>query len=203
MQYRRAFVPGGTFFFTVVTANRRPLLANEKAVGVLREAFKAVIAKRPFAVVAMAVLPEHLHSVWTLPPGDSDFATRWRLIKTWFTKHHGDALGYAGAHPTYGEVGLDVLGYAGAHPTYIGSLSRARKGERDVWQRRYWEHQIRDADDLRHHVEYIHYNPVRHGHVSRPIEWPFSSFRRYVETGVYAEDWGGGGVVFPEDVGNE
>jgi putative transposase len=178
------------------------------------------MVKKPFSVVAMVVLPEHLHCEWRLPRRDADFATRWRLIKTWFTKHRegllgyadanptfgegrSEVVGYADANPTYGEGRSEVVGYADANPTYGENLSRVRKGERMVWQRRYWEHVIRDEADLRHHVEYIHYNPVKHGYVARPIDWQFSSFRRFVKSGVYAEDWGAGKVQFPDDVGSE
>ena len=97
MQYRRAFVPGGTFFFTVVTADRKPLFAEEKNIAALREAFRAIRLRRPFTLDAAGVLPDHLHCIWTLPPGGADFATRWRLIKTWFTKHcrFAESSGYA------------------------------------------------------------------------------------------------------------
>jgi putative transposase len=152
MRYRRAFVPGGSFFFTVVTARRRPILASAAAVAVLREAVRTVRSRRPFTIDAMVVLPDHIHCIWTLPAGDADFATRWRLIKTWFTKHGPD--------------------------------------ERGAWQHRYWEHQLRDEADFARHVEYIHFNPVKHGLAAAAIEWPYSSFRRYVAAGVYPPDWG-------------
>lgn len=178
MRYRRAFVPGGTFFFTVVTEGRRPILASAEAVEVLREAMRRVRDKQPFEIDAMVVLPDHLHCIWTLPPDDADFATRWRLIKTWFTKHCAPAL--------RGET----------------NAARARKEEQAVWQHRYWEHQIRDELDFSRHVEYIHYNPVKHGLAGSPWEWPYSSFRHYVEDGVYAADWGCGEMVF-DGVGAE
>lgn len=166
MRYRRAFTPGGAFFFTVVTERRRPILATADAVGVLREAMRAVRAKRPFTIDAMVVLPDHLHCIWTLPSGDADFATRWRLIKTWFTKHVDPAL--------RGAV----------------DAARSRRCEQAVWQHRYWEHQLRNEVDFTRHVEYIHYNPVKHGLVASPLEWPYSSFRRFVDAGIYAADWG-------------
>ena len=128
--------------------------------------FARCVQKRPFTVDAMVVLPDHLHCIWTLPPGDADFATRWRLIKTWFTRHVDAALHSA------------------------VNTARARKGEQAVWQHRYWEHLLRDERDFIRHVEYIHFNPVKHGYVLSPIEWPYSSFGRYVEDGRYAQDWG-------------
>jgi putative transposase len=178
MRYRRAFTPGGCWFFTVVTEQRRPILASPEAVGVLREAFRAVRDKRPFHVEAMVVLPDHLHCIWTLPPDDADFATRWRLIKTWFTKHCDPAL------------------------RAVPNPARTKKAEQALWQHRYWEHLVRDETDLMRHVEYIHYNPVKHGYVSSPLEWPFSSFQRDVAAGIYPADWGKG-VVIDAGVGSE
>jgi putative transposase len=178
MRYRRAFSPGGSFFFTVVTEHRRPLLATVEAVGVLREAVRRVRSQRPFKIEAMVVLPDHLHCIWTLPPDDADFATRWRLIKTWFTKHGDFAL--------RGAV----------------DSARSRKREQAVWQHRYWEHQLRDEADFTRHVEYIHYNPVKHGLVSSPLEWPYSSFQRFIDAGIYAADWGCGIMEF-DGVGSE
>jgi putative transposase len=178
MKYRRAFTPGGSFFFTVVTEKRRPLFASAESVDVLRMAFRAVRKTRPFDVDAMVVLPDHLHCIWTLPPGDADFSTRWRLIKTWFTKHCDQAL--------------------------RNEPNRARtvKREQALWQHRYWEHLLRDETDYARHLEYIHFNPVKHGYVSSAMEWPYSSFRRYVEAGVYPAEWGQG-VMDLEGVGNE
>jgi putative transposase len=157
---------------------RRPLLASADAAEVLRMAFRAVRAKRPFEVDAMVVLPDHLHCIWTLPPDDADFATRWRLIKTWFTKH--------------------------CDPSLRSAPNRARmtKREQALWQHRYWEHLLRDEEDFVRHVEYIHYNPVKHGHAQAPMDWPYSSFRRYVEAGVYPPDWGRGEMDF-ESAGHE
>ncbi len=181
MQYRRAFVPGGTFFFTLVTADRKTLFADDKNVEILRKALRQVRSKRPFVLDAAVILPDHLHCIWTLPPGDADFATRWRLIKTWFAKHRDvdGASGYA----------------ALTRPT--GSQS-----EHTVWQHRYWEHVLRDETDYRRHLEYIHFNPVKHGYIKAPIDWPYSSFRRYVNAGIYPPDWGGEVIEF-EGVGRE
>ena len=141
-------------------------------------AFRAGRSTRPFEVDAMVVLPDHLHCIWTLPPGDADFAIRWRLIKTWFTKHCDPALR--------------------TRP----NRARAAKREQALWQHRYWEHLLRDEADFARHVEYIHFNPVKHGHASSVLEWPYSSFHRYVEAGVYPADWGQGAMDF-EGVGDE
>jgi len=166
--YRRAVQPGGTFFFTVVTFHRRPLLATDRTRAVLRRAMAQTCRERPFENVAMVLLPDHLHTVWTLPRGDADFSTRWRLIKTRVTQALLDD-------------GVDA-----AHP------SDARRGRHQhaIWQPRFWEHTIRDDEDLRRHMDYIHWNPVKHGLVSRVRDWPWSTFHRYVQQGLYPADWG-------------
>ena len=161
--YRRNFIPGGTFFFTVNLAERKRSLLTDH-IALLREAFRQVRHRHPFTIDAIVVLPEHLHTIWTMPPGDADFATRWRLIKTMFSRHL-------------------------AHDERI-SLSRSAKGERGIWQRRYWEHAIRDELDFERHVNYIHFNPVKHGWVGRTRDWMPSSFHRYVNLGIYPVDWG-------------
>lgn len=163
MQYRRAAAPGGTFFFTVNLADRRRSLLVDH-IDHLRSVFRQIQARQPFRVDAIVVLPEHLHTIWTLPQGDSDFATRWMLIK----------MGFSRAIP----------------PGERRNPSRASKGERGIWQRRYWEHQIRDEQDYTRHVEYIHYNPVKHGHAPRATSWPYSSIHRYVAAGMVPHDWG-------------
>lgn len=163
--YRRACYPGATWFFTVNLADRRSRLLVER-IDALRDAFRRVREAHPFHVDAIVVLTDHLHAVWTLPESDADFAMRWRLIKTRFSR----------AMP----IGEAV------------SVSRAAKRERGIWQRRYWEHRIRDEDDLRSHVDYMHYNPVKHGHVERVADWPHSSFHRFVERRWLPRDWGGG-----------
>lgn len=172
MNYRRAFVPGASYFFTLVTEQRRPWLADPDNVELLRGAFREVRATRPFVVAAMVIMPDHLHCIWTLPPGDADFATRWRLIKTWFTKHCNPQLRPA------------------------PDPARAAKQQQAVWQHRYWEHLLRDENDFIRHVDYIHYNPVKHGVVAKALDWPYSSFRRYVAAGLYPADWGCGEMDF-------
>ena len=147
--YRRAYVAGGTYFFTVNLRDRSRCLLVDY-IDDLRTSFRDVRRKFPFRIDAIVVLPEHLHCVWTLPPDDADFSTRWRLIKTRFMR----------------------------------AISRS-----DVWQRRFWEHQIRDERDFEKHADYIHWNPVKHGYVKRASEWRYSSFHRFVERGVYPMDW--------------
>lgn len=175
MRYRRANIAGGTYFFTVNLADRSSSLLIEQ-VDVLRATMRAVQQRHPFHIDAIVVLPDHLHAMWTLPSGDSEFAQRWTLIKAAFSR----------AMPL-GET---------------CSPSRLKKGERGIWQRRYWEHLIRNDEDYARHVDYIHFNPVKHGHVTRPVEWPHSSIHRYVKNGILPEDWAGepdvGGGKFGE-----
>jgi putative transposase len=162
--YRRNFIRGGSYFFTVNLADRRLRLLTEN-IGRLRAAFRYTRARHSFAVEAIVILPDHLHAIWTLPAGDSDFALRWRLIKSAFSR------------------GLPTGEYV--------STSRADKGERGSWQRRYWEHTLRDEADLARHCDYIHFNPLKHRHVTRVKDWPYSSFHRMVRLGTLAEDWAG------------
>jgi putative transposase len=178
MQYRRAFTPGGVFFFTLVTHERRPILKEAATVAVLRAAFRTVRNTRPFKIDAIVIMPDHLHCIWSLPPDDDDFATRWRLIKTWFTKHCDPAL------------------------RAVPGPARMAKQEQALWQHRYWEHRLRDETDYIRHVDYIHYNPVKHGHATTALEWPYSSFRRYVEAGMYPAYWGQNEIDL-EGVGHE
>ncbi|MFA5242651.1 MAG: transposase [Sulfuricella sp.] len=162
--YRRNRVPGACYFFTVNLAGRSQSLLVDH-INSLRSAFRYTRDRHPFTVDAIVVLPEHLHAVWTLPEGDNDFALRWRLIKTMFSRT-----------------------IPGTEPR---SASRQEKGERGIWQRRYWEHTIRDEEDFSRHVDYIHINPVKHGLVGRVADWEFSSFHRYVKAGVLPIDWAG------------
>jgi putative transposase len=163
--YKRAFVPGGTWFFTVNLLQRQTndLLIQE--IELLRQTVKRVKAKYPFTIDAWVVLPDHIHCVWTLPPNDADFSTRWRLIKSGFSR----------ALPS----------------TEYRSKVRIAAGERGIWQRHYWEHYIRDDLDYQRHIDYVHVNPLKHGYVRRVTEWPYSSFHRYVAKGIYPENWCG------------
>ena len=174
VRYRRNFISGGSFFFTVNLAERRQQLLI-RHVEMLRRAFREVCSRHPFTIDAIVVLPDHLHAIWTLPDGDADFALRWRLIKSTFSR----------ALPTGERI----------------SQSRAAKGERGIWQRRYWEHTLRDARDFARHMDYIHINPVKHGYVLQARDWPYSSFHRMVRLGIYPADWAGDAVTFSQDVG--
>lgn len=167
--YRRNYVQGGTYFFTVALADRKGSRLIDE-IGLLRRAFGEVRAVLPFDLVAIVVLPEHLHCMWTLPENDHDYATRWKKLKATFSKE--------------------------LPKTEKRSASRQAKGERGIWQRRYWEHTIRDEDDWRRHMDYIHFNPVKHGHVSRVADWPYSTFHAYVERGFYPPDWGGSIMLY-------
>src|SRR5262249_34417452 len=150
--YRRLYVPGGTYFFTVVADGRRPIFAEPKNRNFLRQAIEKIQDRFPFTAFATVLLPDHLHTVWILPPGDAEYSLRWRRIKEEFT-----------------EAFLTAGGQEGPR-----SASRRKHCERAVWQRRFWEHAVRDADDLRRCVDYIHWNPVKHGYVVRPIDWEWS-----------------------------
>ena len=166
-EYRRAFAPGATFFFTLVTNFRQPIFAKRRAVALLRAAFGEVRARHPFAIDAAVVLPDHIHTIWTLPPNDTDFSTRWRRVKGCFTR-----LFLKGGGSESGR-----------------SASRRKQDERGIWQRRFWEHVIRDECDLERHMDYIHYNPVKHGLASCPHAWAYSSFHRWVRRAAYDADW--------------
>jgi len=164
--YRRAWHPGGTYFFTVNLLQRQGNDLLTRHVDLLREAVASVRQRHPFIIHGWVVLPEHLHCVIELPPGDADFATRWRLIKIAFSK----------ALPK----------------TERRSPVRMARGERGIWQRRYWEHLIRDEADFSAHMDYVHINPLKHGLVKRLADWPHSTFHRLVEQGIYSADWAGG-----------
>lgn len=167
-EYRRGRQVGGTYFFTVVTHERRPFLTDEPARGCLRSARREARGRRPFHVDAVCLLPDHLHTVCTLPEGDSDFSGRWAAIKSVFSKRYLAGGGSEGAR----------------------SASRARQGEAALWQRRFWEHVIRDEEDYRRHPGYVHYNPVKHALVQRAGDWPWSSLQRLIAEGLYPAGWG-------------
>lgn len=160
---RRLWIPGGTYFFTVVTYDRRPFLAGTAAVGWLRQAVREVMALYPFRIDAWVVLPDHLHAVWTLPDGDAAFSKRWSRIKAGFSRR------------------LIASGVPTDRPDGV----RQRRREHAVWQRRFWEHAIRNEDDLAAHVNYVHFNPVKHGLVADAADWPYSTIHRSIRDGVY------------------
>ena len=179
MEYRRTHIKGGRFFFTVVSYRREKIFTTAENIDVLRQGIRQVMQRHPFTIDAFVVLPEHLHCIWTMPQDDHDFSKRWRLIKSYFSRHctHG--------HKEQNET-------------------RIRKKEQTIWQRRFWEHFIRDEKDFISHVEYIHYNPVRHGFVQAPKDWKYSSFHRYTDNGVYDREWGSySAMEFEPTVGKE
>ena len=165
--YRRARIPGGTFFFTVVTEKRARFLCDTSARVCLRKALRECRERWPFGIEALVLLPDHLHTIWSLPMHDCDFSRRWAFLKKEFTK-----------------LWLERGGIEQAR-----SQSRERNRRRGVWQRRFWEHAIRDDGDLARHLDYIHYNPVKHGVATCPHAWSYSTFHRWVRVGVYAADW--------------
>jgi len=153
--YRRAYVAGGSYFFTAVTAGRRPWLGTDEGLRAFRTAYRRVAKECPFETIAAVVLPDHLHCIWRLPAGDADFPRRWQRLKR-----------------------------------RTRELLEARGFEGPFWQARYWERVIRDEADLRAHMDYVHYNPVRHGWVARAADWRASSIHRFIRAGWYAPDWG-------------
>ena len=165
MDYRRVWVAGGTYFFTVNLLERKENDLLVRYIDVLLAAVLQVKLKYPFIIHAQVVLPDHVHCVIDLPEGDSNFALRWRLIKILFSK------------------GLPVDEYH--------SAVRIHRKERGVWQRRYWEHLIRDQHDFENHINYVHINPVKHGLVNSVSEWPFSTFHRLAKLGIYPQNWAG------------
>ncbi len=168
-RYRRATAGGSSYFFTVVAYRRQPILCDDSIRNALRAAIVRVRVARPFEIDAWVLMPDHLHCVWTLPEGDADFSSRWMKIKRSVSLACGE------------EYRRDDL----------LSASKLKHRESTIWQRRFWEHQIRDEEDFARHVDYIHFNPVKHGHVQQVADWPYSTFHRYVRDGVYAQAWGG------------
>ena len=163
MRYRRARQSGGAFFLTVVTGAPGPFVCERPETPRGRAGLEELRAPPPFAIDALVLLPDHLHSIWTLPGDDADFSTRWMLIKGEFSR-----------------------GFAAPDAPSFG---RPAKRERAVWQSRFWEHCIRDEDDFSRHVDYVHFNPVKHGYVQKAEDWAFSSIHRYVRIGVYSAGW--------------
>ena len=158
--YRRSRENGAVFFFTVVTYNRFPVFKNIENIRLLRAIIKEVRLELPFKEIACVVLHDHIHSIWKLPGDDHDFSKRWGIVKARFTKQ-------------LRSNECDLNCYKGI-----------------IWQKRFWEHMVRDVTDLNNHLDYIHYNPVKHGYVHNVIDWPYSSFHRFVDEGYYPADWG-------------
>jgi len=169
--YRRHQIEGGCCFFTVNLLERHQNQLLVQHIELLRDVVKRVRFRHPFNIDGWVVLPEHMHCIWSLPKGGDDYGLRMRLIKTLFSKN--------------------------MPKTERRSAVRHRKGERGIWQRRFWEHTIRDERDYVRHMDYLHYNPVKHGHVDRVMDWPYSTFRHHVKQGVYPEDWGIGDIDIP------
>jgi putative transposase len=155
------------YFFTVVTYRRQPIFLDPKAIKLFYEALRYTQKRLPFRIVAIVVLPDHIHMIWILPPESSDYSNRWRLIKTYFSRNWRKSQSKS------------------------PSLPRNDKGEVDIWQSRFWEHLIRDETDLENHIDYIHFNPVKHDLASAPEEWKYSSFIKFIKDGFYLKDWGG------------
>jgi putative transposase len=164
--YRRAFLPGGTFFFTVVTYRRFPIFNSNASINLLRDCFKYTIRSYPFKIDATVILPDHIHAIWTLPNNTSDYSLRWKIIKSTFSHR-----------------------YKGPKITEL-SKSMIMKHESGIWQRRFWEHQIRNEDDFNRHCDYIHYNPVKHKLVQLPADWEYSSLKSFIKKGLYSDNWG-------------
>jgi len=174
MQYCRAFTKGGYYFFTLTLQDRKQQLLVEH-IDKLRDAFTQVKQRHPFKIIAVCILTDHLHLLVRLPENDADYPTRLRLIKAKFSQ----------ALPKTETI----------------SISRQTKGERGIWQRRYWEHEIRNEQDLNAHIDYIHINPVKHGYVKRVADWQYSSFQQYVAKGILPMDWAGNGVEIEDSFG--
>jgi putative transposase len=166
MKFHRLLVNGGTYFFTLVTYKRIPLFSSQETINLLSDALQHTATRMPFESIAYVILPDHMHFIWSLPETSNDYSTWWRLIKSFFTHH-------------YDNKGIAVV-----------SSSRKKKKEQAIWQRRFWEHWIRDEVDLLHHIEYIHFNPIKHGYVNSLMDWNNSSFLKYVSDSLYPSNWG-------------
>jgi putative transposase len=166
-EYRRFYIQGGIVFFTVITNNRARFLCSALARNILRKKILECKERWPFELTAIVLQPDHLHALWTMPSGEDDYSQRWGWIKKEFTKEW----------------------LSGGGPEEFISDFRRRRNDRGVWQPRFWEHQIRDEEDFERHLDYIHYNPVKHGLTTSPKDWPYSSFRKWVAKSVYSLDW--------------
>ena len=172
---------GNTFFFTVVTYGRQPILCLDQSRPLLRQAIHHVRQSHPFLIHAWVLLPDHMHCIWQLPDGDTDYSKRWGIIKSRFSKGVQSFLNLAPANN-----------------------SRRKHRELTVWQRRFWEHMIRDEGDYTNHCHYIHYNPVKHGLVTSPGAWPYSTIHRFMEAKMVPPDWGmARGINIPDGIGRE
>ena len=164
-RYRRSLAEGATYFFTVNTYRRKNLLTYPEVRAVLHDAIGRVRTDMPFTIDAWVLLPDHLHAIWTLPGGDAAYGKRWGIIKAQVSSLCAHLVAPSRA------------------------MSHIKRHEIDFWQRRFWEHQIRDDLDFERHVDYVHYNPLKHGLVKQVAQWPYSTFHRYVNDGVYPHSW--------------
>lgn len=166
-EYHRSYVEGGVYFFTVVTYNRLPILTTPETRELLRVAWVNTRERYPFTTDAICLLPDHIHCIWSLPENDKNYSVRWSEIKRLFTRSYLDRIG----------------------PGEERNISRLKRREAAIWQRRFWEHTLVDEEDLKRHIDYIHFNPVKHGLVERVADWKWSSFHRYVQDGLYEQNW--------------
>ena len=164
--YHRSTTSGATYFFTVVTYKRNPILCNPAIREALRKAIIKVKKQMPFTIEAWVLMPDHLHCIWTLPPKDNDYSKRWGLIKRAVSRSCKSFIAQV-EHTTSG----------------------IKRHELAFWQRRFWEHQIRDKNDFNQHMDYIHHNPVKHGLCKTPSQWRWSTIHRYIKKGIYTYNW--------------
>jgi len=179
--YRRSKIKGGTFFFTVVTYRRQKFLCNKNVRQALGIGIRKTKKIHPFVIESWVLLPDHLHCIWTLPKDDFNFGKRWGMIKRFVTKQCKPEL--------YQEI--------------LMNKSKLHRNESTIWQRRFWEHTIRNEIDFEKHMDYIHYNPVKHGYVKTPIEWPYSTFHRYIKNKIYSKNWAGAKIKDTKDAFGE
>jgi putative transposase len=165
--YRRLYTPGACYFFKLVAYRRQPIFCDALFRSALRQAIVQTRIKYPFAINAWVLLPDHLHTIWTLPQGEANYSQRWQQIKR--------------------KVSLTIG--AEYNRAELLTPSKIKHRESTIWQRRYWEHQIRNQADFNHHLDYCHYNPVKHGLCQKPKDWPYSTFNRYVNSWFYDNDW--------------
>jgi putative transposase len=180
-RYRRAKITGASYFFTVVSYQRRPILCDDAVRASLRDAIKTVQKRYPFSIDAFVLLPDHLHCIWTLPSGDSNYSLRWGSIKR--------------------MVSMACSQYY--HREDLMTVSKIKHRESTFWQRRYWEHCIATDFDYANHLDYIAFNPVKHGLVTRVSDWPYSTFHRDVGLGIYPLEWAGSPEIIALPVGGE